>query len=165
MSEEGAPITKQTKVRQALAAVGAGRPCWVRKDEPLERVAELLGEQPGIHTVAVVDREGRLLGIIPMRILLDDLFLRLAPEEFLVGMREMAGVEEFGRISRAQKAGDLMEEPVYVRMDDTVRDAFSRLHETGLEGLPIVDEGMKVVGYLDRFQLLRLWLKGRQSGQ
>jgi CBS domain-containing protein len=57
-----------------------------------------------------------------------------------------------------------MEEPKFVHMDDTVRDAFTRMHEEQLEGLPIVDEGMKVVGYLDRFQLLRLWLRGQKKG-
>ncbi len=157
-------ITKRTLVREALGAVGGGRLCSVREDEPLASVAELLGEAPGVHTVAVVDRDGRLVGIIPMRILLDDLFLRLVPEEFLVGMREMTGVEEFGRISRAGKSGELMEEPKFVRMDDTVRDAFTRMHEEQLEGLPIVDAEMKVVGYLDRFQLLRLWLRGQRKG-
>ena len=158
-------ITKQTLVREALEAVGVARACSLREDQPVAAVAELLGEQPGVHTVAVVDSEGRLLGIIPMRILLDDLFLRLAPEEFLVGMRDMAGVEEFGRVSRAERAGELMEKPVYVRMDDTVREAFARMHEQRLEGLPIVDESMVVVGYLDRFQLLRLWLKRHGRGE
>ncbi len=156
-------VTKHTLVREALEAAGA-RPCSVGEDQPPAAVAELLGEQPGVHTVAVVDKQGRLVGIIPMRILLDDLFLQLAPEEFLVGMRDMAGVEEFGRVSRAVRAGDLMEKPVYVRMDDTVREAFARMHEQRLEGLPIVDDSMKVVGYLDRFQLLRLWLKRHGRG-
>ena len=164
--EKEVPISKHTKVSEALAAVGGTQTCSVQENEPLESVAELLGKRPGIHTVAVVDSEGTLLGIIPMRILLDDLFLRLAPEEFLMEMREMAGIEEFGRISRAQKARDLMEDPVYVQMNETVRDAFIRLHEAKLEGLPIVDENMKVVGYLDRFQLLSLYLKSsRGEGQ
>ena len=158
--EQGPAITRQTKLRQVPGAVGS-EPCAVGEDEPLTAVAELLGSVPGVHTVAVMDTAHRLLGIIPMRTLLDELFFALAPEEFLVEMREMAGVEEFGRISRAQKARDLMEDPIYITMEDTVRDAFIRMHEAKLEGLPIVDEGMKVVGYLDRFQLLQLWLKGR----
>ena len=151
-------ITKQTKLRQVLGALPS-KPLAVGENEPLDAVAALLGSQPGVHTVAVVDTANRLLGIIPMRILLDDLFFSVAPEEFLVEMREMAGVEEFGRISRAEKARDLMEDPVYITMEDTVRDAFVRMHEAKLEGLPIVDEAMKVVGYLDRFQLLRCWLE------
>ena len=76
----------------------------------------------------------------------------------LVGMRDIEDVEESSRISRARTAGELMEEAAYVTMDDTVREAFSRMHERKLSGLPIVDEGMKVLGYLDLLQLLRLWL-------
>ena len=159
--DDGKPaISKEAKVRQALGAAPR-KPLAVSEDEPLDAVAARLGDQPGVHTVAVVDAANRLLGIIPMRILLDELFFLVAPEEFLVEMREMAGVEEFGRISRAEKARDLMQDPVYVTLEDTVRDAFVRMHEAKLEGLPIVDEAMKVVGYLDRFQLLRLWLESR----
>ncbi|MFQ6019583.1 MAG: CBS domain-containing protein [Dehalococcoidia bacterium] len=161
--EDRPPITKQTTLREVPDTVDA-RPHTVGEDEPLTAVAENLCEEQGVHTAAVVDPADRLVGIIPMRIVLDELFLALAPEEFLVEMREMAGVEEFGRISRAQTARELMEEPVYVTMDDTVREAFVRMHEAKLEGLPVVDETMKVVGYLDRFQLLRLWLKGRAEG-
>jgi CBS domain-containing protein len=152
------PLSRETKVREAMRAAGS-RPCSVFEDASLEAVAEMLGREPGIHTVAVVDRQKRLKGIIPIRIILDELFLRVAPEEFLADMRDMTRVEEFGRISRADTAKDLMEEPVFIRMDETVREAFVRMHEHRLEGLPIVDEALKVVGYLDRFQLLRLWLQ------
>jgi CBS domain-containing protein len=131
----------------------------VREDEDLLVTTEQLGALPGVHTVAVVDSQERLVGIIPMRLVLDDLFLEVAPEEFLADLKDTEGVEEFGRISRARTAGELMEEPAFVTMDDTARDAFARMHERKLEGLPIVDAEMKVVGYLDRLQLLRLWLK------
>ena len=151
-------VTKRTLVREALERAGL-EPCVVQGEEELQAVAERLGSQPGVHTVAVVDRQGHLLGIIPMRLLVDDLFLRVAPEEFLADLKDSEGVEEFGRMSRAKTAADLMEEPAFATMDDTVRDAFARMHERKLEGLPIVDAEMKVVGYLDRLQLLRLWLK------
>jgi CBS-domain-containing membrane protein len=97
-----------------------------------------------------------------MRLLLDDLFLHVAPEEFLADLRAMEGVEEFGKLSRARAARDLMQRPVYVTMEDNVREAFSRMHERRLEGLPVVDKEMHVVGYLDRLQLIRLWLRTHQ---
>jgi len=155
-------VTKRTPVREALERVGL-EPCTVRRDEKLLAVAERLGSHPGVHTVAVVDNEGRLVGIIPMRLLLNDLFLQVAPEEFLMDLQERESVEEFGRLSRARTAEELMEEPTFVTMADTVREAFARMHERKLEGLPIVDAEMRVVGYLDRLQLLRLWL--RQHGR
>jgi CBS-domain-containing membrane protein len=162
--EEADLITQRTSVREALGWVGA-EPCVVDEDADLLRICERLGEGPAVQTVAVVDRAGRLTGIIPLRLLLDELFLRVAPEEFLSGLRGMEGIEEFGRISRARTARDLMQPAVYVTMDDSVREAFSRMHEQRLEGLPVVDKDMHVVGYLDRVQLIRLWLqKHRREG-
>jgi len=151
-------VTKHTLVREALERLAA-RPCLVQEEEDLLAATERLAALQGVHTVAVVDSQGRLVGIIPMRLLLDGLFLQVAPQEFLADLKDTEGLEEFGRISRARTAKELMEEPAFVTMGDTVRHAFACMHERKLEGLPIVDDEMKVVGYLDRLQLLRLWLK------
>ncbi len=168
-SENHAPegdseTTKRTLVREALEKVGS-KGCVVSAGDDLAAVSESLADSPGVHTVTVVDDQGRLVGVIPMRLLLDELFLDVAPEEFLVGLREIENVEEFGRIIRARTAGELMEEPAYVTMDDTVRDAFTRMHERKLEGLPIVDEELRVEGYLDRLQLVRHWLKRHRRSE
>ena len=157
MNAGDSEITRRTLVREAMEMAG-GDGCVVSEGEELAAVSDKLAGSPGVHTVAVVDGQSCLVGVIPMRLLVDGLFLDVAPEEFLVGMRDIEDVEEFGRISRARTAGELMEEAAYVTMDDTVREAFSRMHERKLDGLPVVDEGMKVLGYLDLMQLLRLWL-------
>jgi len=158
------PVGKHTLVRDALRSAGS-EACVVSLDDDLMAVTESLTSSAGVHTVAVVDKQGRLVGVIPMRLLLDELFLDVAPEEFLVGMRDIEDIEEFGRISRAKVAGELMEEPAQVTLDDTVREAFARMHERRLEGLPIVDAKMKVVGYLDRLQLIRLWVRRYGKGR
>ena len=158
-SEPGPAITKQTKVREALEGVGI-EPCSVSQEEDIREMVERLCLRPGVRTVAVVGEKGRLVGIIPVHsLLLDELFMMVAPEEFLVDMTDEKKVEEFGRMSRAKTAGELMREPVWGTMDDTVRDAFVKLHEHELGGLPIVDDGQRVVGYLDSVQLIRLWLQ------
>jgi len=156
--EEADLITQRTSVREALGREAA-QPCVVEESADLLRICERLGEAPGVDIVAVVDEAGRLRGIIPVRLLLDELFLRVAPEEFLADLRAMEGVEEFGKLSRARSARDLMQPAVYVIMADSAREAFSRMHERRLEGLPVVDEEMRVVGYLGRLQLIRLWLQ------
>jgi CBS domain-containing protein len=159
-----AQTTKRTLVREAMEKVGS-KGCVVSPDDDLVAVSERLADSPGVHIVAVVDDQNRLVGVIPMRLLVDELFLDVAPEEFLVGLREIEDVEEFGRIIRARTAGELMEEPAYVTMDDTVREAFTRMHERKLEGLPIVDDQLCVAGYLDRLQLVRLWLKRHRRSE
>jgi CBS domain-containing protein len=132
--------------------------CVVTRDQSVADVAECLSENPGINTAAVVDVNGRLQGIIPLRLLLNDLFLNVAPEEFLADLGGIGGLEEFGRMVRANTAEALMEPPAYVGVEDSIRHAFALMHERHLEGLPVVDPEMKVVGYLDRLDLLRLWL-------
>jgi len=156
--EEADMITQRTSIREALGGKRI-EPCVVEESVDILRVCERLGEAPGVDIVAVVDEAGRLRGIIPVRLLLDELFLHVAPEEFLADLRAMDGVEEFGKLSRARSARDLMQPAIYVTMDDSVREAFSRMDERRLEGLPIVDEEMRVVGYLDRLQLIGLWLQ------
>jgi CBS domain-containing protein len=52
-----------------------------------------------------------------------------------------------------------MQRPVYVTLDDTVKEVFVRMHVNNLEGLPIVNEEMRPVGYVGRLELLRVWLR------
>lgn len=151
-------LTKMMHISEARNLAG-DVPCVVPQDMDLKEVARHMWRRRGVRTAAVVDVEGRLAGIIPLRLLLDELFFRVVPEEFISEILERERMEELGRMVRAERAGELMQPPVYVTLDDTVRDAFSRMHDHKLEGLPIVDEEMRPVGYLDRFQLLEVWIR------
>ncbi|KPJ51371.1 MAG: hypothetical protein AMJ38_00760 [Dehalococcoidia bacterium DG_22] len=160
--EEAHAITRGTSVGEALGLVGISA-CIVKEEDDLLQVTESMAASLGTHTAAVVDGEGRLVGVIPMHLLLAELYLHVAPEEFLVGMRAFENIEEFGRISRAQTAKELMESPVCVTVEDSARDAFIRMHENRLDSLPVVDKEMRVVACLSRLQLVRLWLQKHQE--
>jgi len=153
-------ITGETSVRDAWALF-AEEPVAVPQGTALRDVAELLARRRGVHTVAVVDEKERLVGTIPMRLIMDEMFFHIAPEEFLADLRKEEAIEEFGKISHADTVDGLMQEPAYVTMDDTVGDAYGCMHENRLEGLPIVDAEMKPIGYVDRLQLLRFLLRAR----
>ena len=56
-----------------------------------------------------------------------------------------------------------MRDPVSVRMDDTVGDAFERMHDNDLFGLPITDDENRISGYVDQLELLMVWV--RASGR
>jgi CBS domain-containing protein len=43
-----------------------------------------------------------------------------------------------------------------VKQGETVKDAFERMHEHRLSGLPVVDERYHVVGYINLLELLVL---------
>ena len=152
-------------VREALGKE-ALQACVVDEGADLLDVCLRLSEVPGVDIVAVTGEAGRLKGIIPVRLLLDELFLQVAPEEFLADLRVVEGIEEFGKLSRARSARDLMQPAVYITMNDSVRRAFRRMHEERLEGLPVVDDEMRVVGYLHRLQLIQVWLRDhrREAG-
>ncbi len=158
LREEADAITRDTLVGEALGRVGI-EPCIVGEEDDLMQVTEAMAAKPGTQTAAVVDKARRLVGTIPMRLLLAELYLRVAPEEFLVGMRAIEEVEEFGKISRARTAKELMQPPVFLTREDSARDAFVRMHENKLDSLPVVDKEMRVVACLSRLQLLRLWLQ------
>jgi CBS domain-containing protein len=155
--EEADTITRETFVSEAMGLVGISA-CIVKEDDDLLQVTEAMAANLGTHTAAVVDEQGRLVGVIPMHLLLAELYLHVAPEEFLVGMRAFENIEEFGKISRAQTAAELMQSPVYLTTEDSARDAFVKMHENKLDSLPVVDEEMHVVACLSRLQLVRLWL-------
>ena len=160
--EEADSITRGTSAAEALGLVGISA-CIVKEDDDLLQVTESMATNLGTHTAVVVDKEGRLVGIIPMHLLLAELYLHVAPEEFLVGMRAFENIEEFGKISRARKAKELMQPPVYLTTEDSARDAFIRMHENKLDSLPVVDKEMRVVACLSRLQLVRLWLHKHQE--
>ncbi|MFV1859245.1 MAG: CBS domain-containing protein, partial [Anaerolineales bacterium] len=48
---------------------------------------------------------------------------------------------------------------VWVKRGETVREAFKRMHEHNLSGLPVVDEQYHVVGYINLLELLAIGLK------
>ena len=156
-------LTRGTLVGEARRI--AESPCVVREDDDLREVAEALSVHRRVHTAAVVNAAGTLVGIIPLRLLLDELFLQVAPEEFLTEILDRERIEEYGRMVRARTAGELMQPPVYVTVKDTIGDAFARMHDHDLEGLPVVDEGLRLVGYLDRLELIRVWLQEHHADE
>jgi CBS domain-containing protein len=159
------PIGRKTTVREAMQRLSGPPPCLVRPDDDVMALVEKAVLSPQVETFAVVDEEQRLLGVIPLRLLLDELFLSVVPEEFLLTMRHLEDIEEFARIARAKRARDLMQPPVAVRADDSIGRAFALLHERGLLGVPVVDEEGRVGGYLDSLQLIALWLGAAPPAQ
>lgn len=151
-------LTKTTRVSEARIVAGEA-PCVVPEDMDLREVARQMWRRRGVRMVSVVDADGRLAGVIPLRLLLDELFFHMAPEEFISDILKEERIEEIGRMVRAEKAGELMEPPLYVTLDETVKDAFLLMHEQDVGGLPIVDQEMRPVGYLDRLQLLEVWIR------
>ena len=155
-------ITQVTSIAEADTVLRMGS-VIVHADDSLRTVAEGAVENTGCRVIAVTDDDGRLIGVIPIRVLVNDIFLKIVPEEFLGEILDHEGALKYAEHIGARTARDIMLPPVSVHRDETVRDAFERMHNAKLNGLPITEEDGRVVGYVDQLELLLVWV--RASGR
>jgi CBS domain-containing protein len=151
-------ITQATPIVEADTILRM-EPVIVHAGDSLRTVAESAVENTGCRVIAVVDDDGRLIGVITVRALVNDIFLKIVPEEFLGEIVDLEGALQYAGHIGARTARDVMRAAVSVRRDETVRDAFERMHAAKLNGLPITDEDGRVVGYVDQLELLLVWVR------
>ena len=151
-------ITQHTSIRDADTLLSI-EPIVVRSEDALQFVAETATKQPGARVISVVNPAGSLVGVIPVRVLVNEIFLKIVPEQFLGEIVDYDQVLSYAGHIGARTAGDIMLDPVSVRLDDTVREAFARMHQADLIGLPITDDANAVVGYVDQLELLMVWVR------
>jgi CBS domain-containing protein len=157
-------ITQATPIAEADRLLSIG-PVVVRANENLRQIAEKAVENTGCRVIAVVDDEDRLTGVIPVRVLVNDIFLKIVPEEFLGEIQDIEGALKYAAHIGARTASDIHLPPVSVTPKDTLGDAFRRMHEAKLNGLPIIGERGHVVGYVDQLEMLLVWVRttGREA--
>jgi CBS domain-containing protein len=146
-------LCRDTPIAEVLENLSL-EPTVVRPNTPLDQVAYAMVLHANVHVVCVVEEESRLVGILDLRTLADDLFFHILPEEFLSEITDLEHLMEFAELSQIRTAGDAMSEPVWVKPEETVKEAFIRMHEHKLPGLPVVDERYRVVGYINLLNLL-----------
>ena len=157
-------ITLATRISEADKLLTM-EPVVVDVADSLHKVAEQAVENTGCRVIAVVGGGERLVGVIPVRALVNDIFLKIVPEEFLAEITDYQAVLKYAKHLGARTARDVMLEPLSVHRDETVRDAFERMHGSKLNGLPITDAGGLVTGYVDQLELLLVWVRatGRRT--
>jgi CBS domain-containing protein len=160
-----AAITQASTVRDVARLLRGTDPVTVRADDALRAVAMRSVAHPECGVLCVVDGEGRLVGLIPVTQLVQDIFVKIVPEEFLTHIDRAAQALDYAERLGARTAADIMGPPVGVRPDETVRDAFRKLHESELAGLPVVDDEGRVTGYLDELELLLAWVEASGRGR
>jgi len=151
-SLRGIPVSKILQVHNLPPAI-------VHPDDELSDVAEELLNHPMADIACVVNEEGRLVGLLRTQKVAYELLLNLMPEEFLQHMSELEEALEYAELFKGRKAGDLVEEPVSVHPETTVREAFSLMRRHKLHGLPVVDDTNHVIGYINLLQMLVLAVK------
>jgi CBS domain-containing protein len=149
-------VALRDKPVEDAAAILDLEPTIVRPETPLDETARLMLTHPNVHVVCVVADDGRLVGLLGLRALADDIFFHIMPEEFLKEIHDLDEAMEFAERSRMRTAADAMRDPVWVKHGETVKDAFERMHEHKLSGLPVVDDRYHVVGYINLLELITL---------
>ena len=140
-------------------------PVVVDVADSLHRIAEQAVQNTACRVIAVVDQGRRLVGVIPVRALVNDIFLKIVPEEFLAEITDYEAVPKYAKHLSARTARDVMLEPVSVLRDETVRDAFESMLGSMLIGIPLTDADGLVTGYVDQLELLLVWVhaSGRRT--
>ena len=54
---------------------------------------------------------------------------------------------------------------VWVTDNDKVRDAFTKMHENKLTGIPIVNDRYEVTGYINLQELLALYIRSQKTSE
>ena len=124
----------------------------VHENDDLLKVAEKIIEDPKTRSVYVLDDKERFVGVIPVIELVQYLYCKYIPEEYLSYHFPL-------KLSGEPKARDIMLPPVYVRDDDNLEVAFKKMLKNNLEELPVVDENMHVTGDLNILELIRAWVE------
>ena len=146
-------VMRDTPIEEASAILNL-EPTIVSPDTPLDETARTMLTHPNVHVVCVVAEDGRLVGLLGLRELADDIFFHILPEEFLSEISDLDEAMKFANRSRMNTAADAMRDPIWVKQGETVKDAFKRMHEHRLTGLPVVDERYHVVGYINLLELM-----------
>ncbi|HEY64806.1 MAG TPA: CBS domain-containing protein [Caldilineae bacterium] len=162
-----APMGPRTITRHTpISEVARLTPVIVHEEDTLDEAARAMIQHPDVHCACVVNDENQLVGVLPLSTVAEDVFLHIIPEEFLSHVTNWNSVADFAQRSRVRRVREAMLPPVWVKLDDTVEDAFRKIHELGvreLQGLPVVDDNYRVVGYVNLLGLLRVWLSAQEE--
>ncbi len=90
-----------------------------------------------------------------------DVFPVVAADGKLVGLIASAAMKVLASERRDALwavAADIMQPAVSVRPEDDLREATERLVSNGLRGVPVVDDGWRIVGFLDESELAKVYM-------
>ena len=138
---------RETSVAQLLREK-AKQPAVVQMDSPLPNILQALLSSADVPLACVVNNEGRLMGVVDPSDLADILMIPVVPEAFINDPQGYEKAVKFIDPSNVPLAADVMSEPVFVQLEDTLQDAFLKMRAHGFGGLPVVDKHYRVHGYL-----------------
>lgn len=119
------------------------RPRCFAPDDGVERLVAAVEVSGRQEVFPVVDRDGRLRGVITIG-----------------DLAELADARDAGDLVRAV---DVMRPPIAVRADEPAARALELMHETGLRQVPMTDGAGAVIGLTEEVTLARAYLQARRA--
>lgn len=156
-------VTRSTPVA-ACEGLLAFAPLTVPRDTDVVEVLRRAATMPTTRLIGVVDDDGRLVGIIPIRDLVESVVARLIPEALLIDVEDVDDIVHFGVVVESRTAADVMKPPVTVTPEMSIARAFRELHHNSLSGVYVVDPEGRPIGYLDALELAYLVAEGSPGG-
>ena len=148
---------RRLSVASCVDRLGIG-PLLVHERDDLLDVARRAAAQPATRVIGVLDDDRRLVGVLPILRLVEDVIARVDPGALMTDIADIEDVARFSHAVEARTAGDAMQEPAATRLDTAVGEVFRAMRERRLSGIHVVDSDGRVVGYMDLLELVTLYL-------
>jgi len=164
LSQADFEITRQSTVAEIRAYLGTRAATTVTAETPAVDAVRMFCRYRDINTLAVVDAENRLVGILEIGRLIDDILADVLPEGYTKDLMDLERMLDASfLLATHDTVGEMMTDPVAVSLEDSAEEAFLILHSNGLRGIPIVDDDGRVLSYLGLLEFMTLWMPGATS--
>ena len=123
------------------------------EDPSLEEVIDTLLRDPQSRSVYIVDKEGRLSGIISTLII-------LKATNILRGKKSVLKHDVFNavKIAKADCAKAIKHPPIYVYESSKILDVLEMMSRENIQELPVIDKDKRAIGDLNCLEILKgIW--------
>ncbi len=143
------------RVRDAMHLV-VREPVMVREEASIFETVERMIDRPLARTAFVVDDQGKLVGMVTLRDLVNHVFEGRYFESKKRGRQMFESIVQTSAMDLAEA------DPVCVTTDEPLEEAVKKILAHHLEEIPVVDEEGTVIGDLNLLELLSIWLEDSQ---
>lgn len=160
---EARRLSRSTPV-SACEGLLAFEPLLVSLDTDVIEILRRAAVRPSTRLIGVIDDDRRLVGIIPIRDLVEAVVARVMPEALMTDVSDVEDLARFGHVVGSRAAVDVMQPSAAVLPTATIARAFREMQRRGLSGVYVVDEDDRPIGYLDALELAYQSVMGRSPG-
>ncbi|MGI2335067.1 MAG: CBS domain-containing protein [Dehalogenimonas sp.] len=150
------------KTQVKTVSVPSSRTLSVNEDQAIEKAIRQFVKQPDVHTLFIVDDNGKLKGLVKLHYILNWVKLKLNMDiSSRSNMRVTGAFQAFEvmKLCQSQTIGDIISETVAVKEEDTLDQALHIMLQEQLVELPVVDKAGKLIGEVKLTQLLARMLE------